>query len=719
MPLKSYLIAPFESGLQNNIEPWLLPEDAFQFLVNAYVWRGRIRKRFGTYFLGDTVLDSRLRIDLGNTDGNGDFSITVPGAVFAIGQMFSVGDPLFTVVATGTPANLLPTGAATGTYNTTTGALVITGATPTTAVYFYPSQPVMGLRTRETTSVNFEAVVGFDTQFAYRRVGGAWDRLGTALWTGNNSDFYWTTNYRGTNPYDTFFYVVNGVPADNIKYIPTGSTTWTNLRPQLNAGATRFLETASIILGFKDRLVLLNTIEEESSNDRSYRNRARWSQNGDPTSATVSWLDDTPGRGGYVDAPTQEGIITAEFVKDRLIVYFERSTWELVYTGDSSLPFVWQRINTELGAESTFSIVGFDKAAVGVGNVGIHSCNGVNVERIDQKIPDEVFNIHNGNDGTKRVYGIRDYFNELVYWTFPNNTGDPTFPTRILVWNYQNGCWSFFEESFTCFGTFQQDVDLSWADLGRIYGTWSSWNDPWGGAQSQSAFPNIIAGNQEGFTFIVDANKSFNEKSLYITNMTSGTSTLQIINHNLKQDDYILVEDAQGVTSLNGVIVRIISVTDANNIVIDNPFSGTYTGGGYVTRISNLNITSKQWNPGTPIGQDFRMPYIDFLLDRTSNGEVSVDYFVDSTSGSSIQDQTPTGILLGSNVLYTKPENNALYQPNQVRIWHRYFLQTIGSMIQIKIFLSDKQMRDINIVRSNFQLNGMILYVEPSGRITG
>jgi len=720
MALKSFLIAPFDSGLVNNIEPWLTPEDAFQFLEDAYVWRGRVRKRFGYRFMGDTELDSRLRINIGTTDGSGNISTIVPGATFAVGQMFSIGSEIFTVNATGTPAAMLDTGAATtATFNTTSGALVINGAAAATAVYYYPSEPVMGLRLKETSNINFEDTVGFDPQFAYRRVSGAWERLGTAFWTGGNADFYWTVNYRGTNPYETFLYVVNGVAADNIKYIPAGSTTWTNLRPQLDSGATRFLETAAIIVGFKDRLLVLNTIEDEGGNDRTYQNRARWSQNGDPTTAVTSWLDDTPGRGGYVDAPTQEAITTAEFIEDRLIVYFERSTRELIYTGDATLPFRWQQINNELGTESRFSIIGFDKGAVGVGNVGVHTCNGVNVTRIDEKIPNEVFNIHNGNDGPQRVYGIRDYFLELVYWTFPDDTADPTFPTNVLLWNYANNSWAFLNDSFTCFGYFQKDSDLTWSDLGSIYGTWAAWNDPWRGPRAQSQFPDIVSGNQQGFTHIIEADKSSNEQSLYITDMNSGTEELTVINHNLSEESYVRVDDDQGITSLNGSIFQVQKVVDADTIILDTTFTGTYTGGGKLQRISNINITSKQWNPGTPIGQQSRMPYIDFLLDRTEDGEVSVDYFIDSTSGTSIQDQVGSGTLLGNNTLYTRPEDNNTYQPNQVRIWHRYYLQTQGQFIQIKIFMDDEQMRDSEISESDFVLDGMILYVEPEGRIIG
>lgn len=738
MALKNYLIAPLNSGIQNNIEPWLLPEDAFQFMTNAYTWRGRIKKRFGYSYLGDTDLDSRLRINLGVIPGGGTLAGNVPGVTYEVGQLFSVGTDQLTVNVAGAPATLLTTGTSTGTFNTTTGAYSITG-TIGTAVYFYPATPVMGLRSRENISVNVEDTIGFDTQFSYMRVAGAWELLGAlpvaagyAQWSSTNSDFFWTTNYRSSQAYTTAFWVVNNRPyvagppiTDGLKYIDESSATWVSLRPQLDVGATRFLETSLIVVGFRDRLVVLNTLEDEGGSDRRYQNRARFSQNGDPTVAATSWLDDSIGVGGYIDAATQEAIVSVEFIKGHLIVYFERSTWELVYNASASIPFTWQQLNNELGSESPFSIIGFDRTAVGVGNVGIHSCNGVNVERIDQKIPDEVFRIHNGNDGVERVYGIRDYYRELVYWTFPAAVGDPTFPTKILVWNYQNDSWAFFEDSFTCFGYFQKDADLSWTGAGLIYGTWAAWDAPWGGARAQSQFPEILAGNQQGFTVLLNGDKAFNGPALYITDMTVGTQQMTIINHNLTTGDFLEIVDPQGVT-LSAITTFKLVVVDANTISIDNtdtttPFSwtGTYRGGGKLTRISNLDITSKQWNPGTPVGQQFRIPYIDFLLDRTADGEVSVDYLVDSTLDWTIQEQDLSDVLLGSNTLYTKPEDNSPYQINQVRIWHRYFMQTQGMMIQIKIFMTDDQMRDLDISRSDFQIDAILLYIEPSGRITG
>lgn len=725
MAPKSYVIAPFGSGQTTDQEPFLIPEDAFEKLEDAYVWRGRVKKRWGYSLFPNGENASRLRIQVDTTDGAGSSSGTVPGATFKVGQRFSIGTEIFTVNATGTPANLLTTGSATtATFDTTSGAYVFAGATAATAVYWYPAEPVMGILVREVNGSHTEDVIAFDTQFAYYRVGGFWERLGTALWTSSNSQFFWSTNYRGGNPYDTNFYVVNGKPlngaTDGIKYIPSGSTTWTSLRPQLDTGAgTRFLDGARIIVGFKDRLVTLYTYETQGG-AQIFPQRCRFSQNGDPVTAGSSWIDDTPGVGGYIDAPTKEEIVTAELLKDRLIVYFERSTWELVYTGNTILPFRWQQINSELGAESRFSIIGFDAAAVGVGNRGIHACDGSNVRRIDEKIPDEVLSIHNGNDGVERVYGIRDYEPELVYWAFPSAAANGTYPDRVLVYNYVNQTWAFFNDSFTCFGYAQREADLTWADLTAIYGTWDNWNDPWDTGSYQSAFPLILGGNQEGWTVILDTNKSANSPSLQITDMTA-PQTLTVIDHNLKSGDYVLVNGCNGITSLNGTVVMVESVTDANTIVIDpgNTFSGTYTGGGSLERVSGLNILSKQYNPGTPIGQTFSFPYADFLLQRTDEGQVSLDYYLDSNSDDSVQELASPGSLLGSNILFTKPEETRPEQANQTNIWHRYFFSGDFAFAQLRIFLSDSQLRSYAVATSDFVLNAIVLYVEPGGRITG
>jgi hypothetical protein len=158
----------------------------------------------------------------------------------------------------------------------------------------------------------------------------------------------------------------------------------------------------------------MNTTETIGAGDQVFVNRVRFSQNGSPIAADA-WIE-AAGKGDFIDAPVKQAIIAAEFLKDRLIVFFEESTWEFVYTGNDVLPFDWQQINTELGAESMNSIIPFDKAVFGIGNRGIHACNGINVDRVDEVIPYTIFDIKNSDDAPARVTGIRVYYVELAYW---------------------------------------------------------------------------------------------------------------------------------------------------------------------------------------------------------------------------------------------------------------------------------------------------------------
>lgn len=902
-----FLIAPFNSGLQQDLKSWMLPEDAFSVLNNAYVWRGRIRKRFGSRFMGtgwtsqiNEPLFSRLRINIGTTNGVGTLAGTVPGAIFKVGQQFSVGTNIFTVVsATAGPQAMLSTGITagtldvngdgsgvfagglvgqsfnvsgtiftisalglapftvtglgigTGTYNTGTGAYTFTGASPysfinfmrptgtfnistgayviTTSVpltiaYFYPAEPVMGLTNYgdNGTPINDQVSYGFDTQFAYVFTSGSWQRSGTSLWHGTDNNFFWTTNWQGIsdNPvlmFTTNFNVTNpnGAPTasdDPLWYFD--GTTWTSVSgtnafytgPTGGAPKTgAFVQTARIVIPFKNRLLLLNTIENQGTSfgttngagdasgfafgftigqvftigattftvatlgnaanaltvggaavgtgtynsvtgaftftgasintaitanglNTNFVSRVRFCHYGSPLSVNAWYeanqTDNAGGVGdgaGYNDAATEEQIISAEFIKDRLIVFFERSTWELAYTGNAVQPFQWQKINTELGSESQFSTVPFDTQILTVGNTGVHACTGPNVQRIDVKIPDQVFRITNKNVGVQRVVGIRDFFPEMVYWTFPSEALNEvdTFPNKVLVYNYRNGSWSFNDDSITMFGYFNQQEALTWQNQTE---TWEQANFAWGSGSTQTQFRQVIGGNQQGYTFIIDSDEDRNERALEITNLiyhSANIIQLTIIDHNLSVGDYITIENAQSIVITGTQIFPVISVIDSDTIRIRaSTISGVYTGGGNAARVSNINIVSKQWNPYVSKDRNVNLVKIDFCVERTQSGEITVDYAPSSSSISLVNDGGVVGTnsMMGTSILETHPY---AYAPNtleqsQENLWHPVYFQTDGTCVQIEMYFSSEQITDEDIAFSSFEISGICLYTQPT-----
>lgn len=651
MPYDRFLIQSFSSGLVKNQRAWQTPEDSFYTLNNAYIWRGSVTKRFGGVLMGYgypnaqmAPLYSRLRIALtggaavGITDGAGAATGTVPGAKFKPGQMFSIqtANPLitalYTVPALGAPVAMLATVAtATATFNTNTGVYVFAGAPANTQIYFYPAEPVMGLTVYETgPSINDEPSYAWDTQWAYVFTGGAWTRSSATLgaipvaWHGTNSDFFQIANWRGIADNNTSLFVTNyfvaapnGVGTANDDPIWTfDGTNWiahTGLAANPNgfyflpAGGViytgPFIQTARIIVGFKDRLLLLNTIENDNSggfgNNKQYQNRVRYSHNGSPFSITA-WYEpnqiDAAGNvssgGGYLDAPTEEHIVSAQFIKDRLIVFFEESTWELAYTGNQVLPFVWQKINTELGSESLLSTVPFDKQILTMSNVGVHACNGANVERIDGKIPDEVFEIRNRAEGVKRVAGIRDYWKEVVYWSFPDSQQNAveSYNNKVLLYNYRNDTWAINDDCITVFGYFEQQQGLTWANANQ---PWFQANMNWRAGVLQSNFRQIIAGNQQGFVFIVAPEVSRNAPVMQITTIATvgGFLVMTIIDHTLSVGDYLYFENftAPSDITLNGTILQVAQIVDADTIRINLPLTyiGPYNGGATATRVSD------------------------------------------------------------------------------------------------------------------------------------
>ena len=617
-PLK---ITGMTTGLVQEREEFLLPDDAYPKLKNAYVWRERIKRKKGCLLLG------RLQRNIGTTDGAGNFVVVITPLPIQPGiASFTVGSNLFNDPGGASPVVLNTSGPGTATLDRATGTLTIVGSNALTAVQYFPGLPVMGIRSREQQNDLNDQTVFFDQNYAYIFnattnsfqefiPGTTWNAAAEGL---GGTSFFWSTNYwvsqlliPGTaNPLFTttnrkLFWETNNTGQFGANQDPpriTDGITWVafynNTLPLVNSPWAQigfdsipnpvFLTNFLSMLPFRGRMVVFNTWEGTSAGSaQQFSNRIRWSTIGNPfipyvngPPARGSWRDDIRGQGGFLDIPTSEDIVSVGFVRDNLVIYCEHSTWQLRYTGRSIAPFQIERVNSELGGEGPFSAIQFDTSLVGIGDKGVVECDSYKSERIDIKILDFVFEIQSVNGGPKRVHGVRDFINRLAFWTVPlSSEYDPVvpeanrlFPNIRLIYNYENDSWATFNDTFTALGTFQPTTSRTWLNTKL---PWIRANFSWIGTQA-SGQPDIVGGNQQGYVEYLDS-ETVNDVTLFISNVQGNTTLPTVItspNHNLQTGSVIGIQDIPTATpyaNLNGGVYGII-VGDNSNADPANKF---------------------------------------------------------------------------------------------------------------------------------------------------
>jgi len=513
---------------------------------------------------------------------------------------------------------------------------------------------------------------------------------------------------------------------DGIRWYDDGNG-WVNFAPPTDNSATpNILQGCLMIVTYKGRVLAFNTVEGTTYAGRKrHAQRVRYSKVGIPfvaqsfpslsgiTSSDGDGWYQSPGLGGFLDAPTGEEIVSAGFVKDTLVVYFEQSTWRLDYTGNPVLPFVWNRLNSEFGSESTFSTVLFDKSANTVGSFAITACNSAEVVRIDQNINDQVFKFHNEEEGHKRVYGIRDYYNRMILWSYSDSAEDKKFPNRTLVFNYDHLSWTKFKNYYTCFGYYRRVNDLTW---GESTEAWSTYDITWGSESLQSKFPYVVGGNTHGFVHqLQDIDEgdfvSSNDDFYVIQNVTGADpSVFTVPNHNFSNDDYVYISEVNGATGLNDKIYTVQNATDdtftLQDLNLADVSEAGYTYGGIVSVVDNFELVTKKFNPFYGNGQKVRVGYVDLFLDNTTSGEIIVEIYTDENDVSPVDTKT---------IPLTDPKSAVTN-----KFWYRVYTNVSAQSISLKFKYSEVangQIYDIEKVEQEVRLHGWILWATPAGRL--
>jgi hypothetical protein len=312
------------------------------------------------------------------------------------------------------------------------------------------------------------------------------------------------------------------------------------------------------------------------------------------------------------------------------------------------------------------------------------------------------------------------------------------FPSQTLFYNYRDNSWAIFNESYTTYGQFNIITGDTWATIGYIYKTWSRWNVSWDSGYSTLNQPEVIAGNSQGFV-LMRIQGTGESESLSIQSFSG--SQVNSPDHCLNPGDYITISSCIGTigTFVNDKVFSITTVTQNSFFLLPSIGSGTYFGGGLITRMYVPFIQTKQFPMAWGDGRKTRIGVQRYLLTTTNSSKIQLLIFLSQNDSSAYN----TGLLVPSthsvndsliysSVLYTCPEGmnlglspldinlNTPTAIQQQQLWHRNNTSLIGDTVQLGFTMTDEQMREVNDFGEpinafeEIELHGFCCDVSPS-----
>lgn len=491
MSFKPFPIYNLSAGKITARDPWLLPKDAFASMVNCHLKRGVLEKRKG-YSVFGRLVHTNTKTGVNTNPGKAvmgiynyyqyDVETLLAMDTVRINKFNSATKSFEDItrmkihVKPISGQNHLPSvddvieGATSGAYATVEAVIVDHGD--------FVNGTGDGTIILKNTTVqgNFQDGETLRDKTTITNIFGAADGPASEQeFTGEDTNFFWFENWNNVG------YITNGI--DQIqKYTGSGlSRLYIDL--DVEGGPDNDVDNCLMIFSYKSRIVLLRTIER---GDNHYQ-RARWCQVNNPG----IWKE-----ADYVDAPTEDWIMAADFIGEDLIVWFERSVWKLTYTGDADLPFRWEKIVATEGCYATYSMVSFSDELIGVGPTRIVGTDGRDAYGLDEKIPDEMLNWNQLAIGY--CYGIVIEEEGQTWTSFASSSAEK--PDSALVNNYEEDSWSVYQIPIHVLGYSSMEEDLVLDEIDASIALDDidySFDDK----ELQAGYPTTLMGCRDGYVY--------------------------------------------------------------------------------------------------------------------------------------------------------------------------------------------------------------------------
>lgn len=457
------LIAPFQTGLDTDSEPWQSPADSFSVADNVHVYNGFIEKRSGFRLFGKLKkLDVAVAISGISKAANAQVT-TVANHGYVNGDLVFISGVLGMTQVNGRYFSITVTALNTFQLNidsTTYGLYTGAGSA-------YKSidslERVMGIYQFQKNDGSRETLA-FSQQRAYKYDPITENFLAldvVDIMDGSDTEYIWAINLQSSSLTNRLYFT-NGKAfsggLNGIRYYDGSGTGYTTtlFTPALGGGRT--LYGAKLLFSLKERLLVMNTYENLGVITTNHMQRMRWCQAHGPS----NWDDLTPGGGGFVDAPTGDQIVTGRSLQNQVVIYFSQSVWVAQPVSDPALPFRWDKMNDFRAADGKMASIGYDQYVMSLGLRGIVACDGADTQRVDQRISDFVSNEININEFQK-VFAARSFTERRTWILYPEIESDEN--SAALIFDEDSKAYTTYTISMNCLGYGSLSADYALSDF--------------------------------------------------------------------------------------------------------------------------------------------------------------------------------------------------------------------------------------------------------------
>lgn len=433
---------------------------------------------------------------------------------------------------------------------------------------------------------------------------------------------------------------------------------------------TQDIQTCLHIFEFKDRLIALRTTE----NGQVYGRRIRISGFGQNCDV---WLQNAPGA-GVIDLPDQSWIVGAAFNRDDLVIFTERSTWVLKYTGSDTVPFVPERIAESRGSDAPFSSLTYLNRTITASTRGMIVSDGYKVERMDDKIPYFTMNTVYDQEFFKCFMGFIDEDRD-AYLIFPTNASGAD--NQVLVINMEEDNFAFYRIPLTCMGNYYSTTtSVKWSDLTADNG-FPDWDalaaqySTWAAFPVTAKAPVAIGGGPNGEVWSLNTDQA-EDNPVRIRGITNSTVTTDF--HNYKTGDTVFLTGMTGASEWDNVQATITKIDNYSFTFNSTITASAYTSGGLAVRVIPFEAKSKKFNPWVDQVQKVRTGWMYFYLEVCENVVTNIE-----------NSQLDVGVITNDRfAAYPKQYKVSMENAPDItnlRRWQKIWINQVGDFLQFEL----------------------------------